>query len=676
MLNAIGAKSTQSLLDAIIPQNIRQNNLETFPATLSEAEALQHIHDLAKRNQLFKTYIGLGYYGTHTPTAIARNIFENPGWYTQYTPYQAEISQGRLEALINYQTMVSDLTGMDIANASLLDEATATTEAISMLHRCAPKTKKDAHTVIVDTHCFPQTLDVIQTRCTPLGIKVKIQDRSDFEFTEDVFAIVLQYPNSVGAIEDHRHLAQQAKAADVQLCVISDLLSLTLLTPPGEWGADVVVGSSQRFGVPLGYGGPHAAFFAARQDYSRQIPGRIIGLSKDRYGNNAYRLALQTREQHIRREKATSNICTAQALLAIMASMYGVYHGPQGLTTIAQRIHQLACTLNHKLDALGISQLNPHFFDTLNIYVPNAANTVINIATRQRVNLRLIDEDHVGLSIDETTTIEDINLLVHIFADGVGVDTGVELPSALDLSTLPPQLIRTTAFMTHPIFNSIRTESQLMRYIKRLENKDLSLVHSMIPLGSCTMKLNSAVEMAPLSWPEFSNIHPFVPVNQASGYQELISRLGARLAQITGFHSISFQPNSGAQGEYAGLMVIRAYHQSRGDHHRNIVLIPSSAHGTNPATATLVGMKVVVVKCDDEGNIDSDDFKLKAEQHADALAAIMITYPSTHGIFEESVMDICRMTHELGGQVYMDGANLNAQLGLTNPGLSVPMSVI
>ncbi|MDA1354034.1 MAG: aminomethyl-transferring glycine dehydrogenase [bacterium] len=668
MISIIGQGSLNELIDKIIPPSIRQNSMAKFPITLTEPQALRHISELAAKNTVCSTYIGMGYYGTHTPSAIARNIFENPGWYTQYTPYQAEISQGRLEALLNYQTMVTDLTGMDLANASLLDEATAATEAISMLHRVAPKSKSSANVVWVDENCFPHTIDVIRTRCQPLGITVKVAGISEFELNDDAFAICLQYPNGVGTIENYSSLTQNCHENDIKVCVISDLMALTLLVPPGQWGADVVVGSSQRFGVPLGYGGPHAAFFAVKDEHQRQIPGRIIGVSKDRNGNQAYRLALQTREQHIRREKATSNICTAQALLAIMAGMYAVYHGPVGLKRIATRIHQLTNTLNQKLDALGVEQANSQFFDTLCLAVPDDAATIVAKAAEHNVNLRLIDSNRVGISLDETCTIKDVNLLVQIIAEGVGIDTSFELSDAENEVSIHDAFLRQDAILTHPIFNSIRTESQLMRYIKRLENKDLSLVHSMIPLGSCTMKLNSAVEMAPLTWPEFSNIHPFAPLKQAAGYQEIIRRLGDRLVQITGFHSISFQPNSGAQGEYAGLMVIKAYHESRGDYDRKVVLIPSSAHGTNPATASLVGMSVVVVKCDEDGNIDFEDFKTKALQHRDQLGAIMITYPSTHGIFEESVRDICSFTHECGGQVYMDGANLNAQLGLTNPG--------
>lgn len=668
MTQLLGQESVTHLVDSIIPPSIRQNSIQEFPQTLTEPQALAHISDLAKKNKVNPTYIGLGYYGTHTPSVIGRNIFENPGWYTQYTPYQAEISQGRLEALLNYQTMACDLTGMDLANASLLDEATAATEAISMLNRVAPKSKADASVVLVDKNCFPHTIDVLRTRCRPLGIHVEVANVSSFEYSDSVFAICLQYPNGVGNIENYANITQKCRENDIRVCVISDLMALTLLLPPGQWGADVVVGSSQRFGVPLGYGGPHAAFFAVRDEFKRQVPGRIIGVSKDRNGNQAYRLALQTREQHIRREKATSNICTAQALLAIMASMYAIYHGPKGLKKIATTIHQLTDILNRTLDALGIDQENSQFFDTLCLKMPNEAAVVVSKAADKGVNLRLIDADRVGISLDETCTISDVNLLIEILAEATGIDTSVELSESDRNISIHDAFLRTDSILTHPIFNTMRTESQLMRYIKQLENKDLSLVHSMIPLGSCTMKLNSAVEMTPLSWPEFANIHPFVPLEQAAGYQELISRLGDRLSQITGFHSVSFQPNSGAQGEYAGLMVIRAYHDSRGDLNRDVVLIPSSAHGTNPATASLVGMRVVVVKCDQDGNIDIDDFKAKADKHRDSLSAIMITYPSTHGIFEESVAEICQYTHDCGGQVYMDGANLNAQLGLTNPG--------
>jgi len=667
MLGVINAPSVDALMDQTIPANIRLTKKLNLPAAKSEAQFLKDFRQLAAQNQVCKSYIGMGYYNTHTPTVILRNILENPGWYTAYTPYQAEIAQGRLEALINYQTLIIDLTGMEIANASLLDEGTAAAEAMHLLHASVKASKKNASTFFVDKHTFPQTIDVLKTRSAPLGIKLVVDDVAALDVTDpDLFAVLIQYPDSNGAIADHTAFIQAAHEHDVFVAMAADLLALTILKSPGEMGADVVVGSSQRFGVPMGFGGPHAAFFATKDEFKRQMPGRIIGASVDAQGKPGYRMALQTREQHIRREKATSNICTAQVLLAVMAGMYAVYHGPEGLKKIAGRVHALTSRLNKGLKAAGIRQVNNHYFDTLKVEVKDK-ETIRKEAGKRNINLRYFTDNHIGISLDETTTPDDVNELLEIF----GVPA---LPSASPAEKdvqygegIPTPLHRTSAFLTHPVFNSHHAEHEMLRYIKKLENKDLSMVHSMISLGSCTMKLNATTEMIPVTWPEFGNIHPFAPASQTKGYQQLINDLETWLAEITGFTGVSLQPNSGAQGEYAGLMVIRAYHQSRNEAHRNIALIPASAHGTNPASAVMAGMQVVIVKSDNEGKIDVADLKAKAEQHKHNLACLMVTYPSTHGVFEEAITEICQTIHQFGGLVYMDGANMNAQVGLTSP---------
>lgn len=604
----------------------------------------------------------MGYYPNNTPGVILRNILENPGWYTAYTPYQAEIAQGRLEALINYQTMVIDLTGMQIANASLLDEGTAAAEAMHLLYASRKASKKNGHKLFVDQNVFPQTIDVLKTRSTPIGVELVVDDISKLDITDpNLFAVFIQYPDSNGAIKDHTAFIQAAHENDVFVAVASDLLALTLLKSPGEMDADIVVGSSQRFGVPMGFGGPHSAFFATKDDFKRQMPGRIIGASIDAQGHSGYRMALQTREQHIRREKATSNICTAQVLLAVMAGMYGVYHGANGLKKIAGRVHALAKMLETGLTLLGLKQLNEHFFDTLKVAVADK-NAIQKKALEHGINFRYFNDNHVGISLDETTSQEDVQAILSIFSGGKVVSA-----KASDSVSWPSSLIRTSSFMTHPVFSSHHSEHEMLRYIKKLENKDLSMVHSMISLGSCTMKLNATTEMIPVTWPELGNIHPFVPADQAQGYAEITKNLEAWLAEITGFTGVSLQPNSGAQGEYAGLMVIRAYHANRNDHHRNVALIPASAHGTNPASAVMAAMDVVIVKSDEEGKIDVADLKAKAEQYKDKLSCLMVTYPSTHGVFEESIIEICETIHKHGGLVYMDGANMNAQVGLTSP---------
>ncbi len=669
--------SLDELIDEIVPSSIRMKKALNLPGPLSEAGLLNDLAQTAKLNKVFKSYIGLGYYDCITPGVIQRNILENPGWYTQYTPYQAEISQGRLEALINFQTMVSDLTGMEIANASLLDEATAAAEAMTMLHRVKDrKLKKDANTFFVSEECFPQTIDLLRTRSEPLGIKLIIGDHREFEFDDEVFGALLQYPSADGEVYVYSDFIQTAHDSSILVAVAADLLSLTLLTPPGEFGADVVVGSSQRFGVPMGYGGPHAAYFATYEDYARQVPGRIIGVSIDSHGDPAYRMALQTREQHIRREKATSNICTAQALLAIMAGMYAVYHGPEGLNAIAAKVHSMAKLLESELSNLGYDQTNEYYFDTLKIDLNDdsgeSLSTLQAIAEREKINFRYIAQNYVGISIGETTEISDIEKVIGIFAELTGKSNDFDIESvSIDnfANGYPESLVRNTEYLTHEVYNKYHTETKMLRYIKRLENKDLSLTSSMIPLGSCTMKLNATTEMVPVTWPEFSKLHPFIPKDQAIGYENIFNDLELYLAEITGLPGISLQPNSGAQGEYAGLMVIRAYHADRGERHRDISLIPSSAHGTNPASAAMAGMKVVVVKCDDQGNIDIEDLREKAEKYKDTLSSIMVTYPSTHGVFEEDIIEICKIIHENGGQVYMDGANMNAQVGLTSPSI-------
>lgn len=674
MLKVVGADSLDTLVDQTIPKDIRLNRSLNLPKAKSEPEFLAGFKDLIQQNRLFNNYIGMGYYNCHVPNVILRNVLENPGWYTAYTPYQAEIAQGRLEALINFQTMVMELTGMEIANASLLDEGTAAAEAMSMLIDLKKTVKKAAHRFFVDKHIFPQTLDVLKTRATPLGITLIIDEIDSIDFEdEELYGILVQYPDGNGAIKRHGELIKKAQQHDISVAVAADLLSLTLLTSPGELGADVVVGTTQRFGVPMGYGGPHAGYFATKETYKRHIPGRIIGVSKDKDGNSAYRMALQTREQHIRREKATSNICTAQVLLAVMSAMYTVYHGPKGLKNIALRVHGLTQVLERGLNHLGFKQENTHYFDTLKITLPSqeAKEELRQIALKNKINIRYFEENAVGVSLDETTSTSDVEGLLRIF-ESISERSLQDFDLVKNSENLslqwPEELIRKSEYLTHPVFNSHHSEHEMLRYIKHLENKDLSLTHSMIALGSCTMKLNATTEMMPLTWPELGNMHPFSPLDQSKGYQQMFDQLCQWLAEITGFAATSLQPNSGAQGEYAGLLVIRAYHQSRGESHRNIVLIPSSAHGTNPASAVMAGMKVVIVKCDDNGNIDVDDLREKAVAHKEDLAAIMITYPSTHGVYEERIIEMCEIIHENGGQVYMDGANMNAQVGLTSPG--------
>ncbi len=669
MLIIIKASSIEELISQTIPDAIRLKKLMDLPEAQTENEFLKSFKALVSQNKVFKTFIGQGYYGTFTPNVILRNIFENPGWYTAYTPYQAEIAQGRLEALINYQTLIIELSGMEIANASLLDEATAAAEAMAMLYNLRTGAKKDAPIFAVSNQVFPQTIDVLRTRATPLGIKLVVVDIHAIDITETgIFGIQLQYPCSDGTVEDYSNLIAAAKENAVFVSVAADLLALTLLKPPGEMGADVVVGCSQRFGVPMGFGGPHAGFFATKDAFKRQMPGRIIGVSVDTHGNKAYRMALQTREQHIKREKATSNICTAQVLLSVMASMYAVYHGSKGLKNIAERTHKLAIALASSIVESGFEINSLDIFDTINVKLEtkDILNLKIKLEEKQ-INL-YYNESEVRISIDETTTFEEIETIAATFASLKG-----KYLESVSLSTarinIPANLVRTTDYLTHPVFNSHHTEHEMLRYIKMLENKDLSMVHSMISLGSCTMKLNATSEMIPVTWPEIGQLHPFAPSSQTEGYQQLFKNLEKWLAEITGFAGVSLQPNSGAQGEYAGLMTIRNYHESRGDNHRNIALIPSSAHGTNPASAVMAGMKVVVTKCDEKGNIDLEDLKAQANTHASNLACLMVTYPSTHGVYEESIVEICKLIHQLGGQVYMDGANMNAQVGLTSPGL-------
>ena len=670
MLKAVNVDSIDQLIEQTIPANIIDKKVLTQHKAMTENEWLGRIREIARKNKVFKTYIGQGYHPTILPGVIQRNILENPGWYTPYTPYQAEIAQGRLEALLNFQTMVSDLTGLPIANASLLDESTAAAEAMSMFHASMSRDKKKAgaNKFFVSIHCHIQNIDLLKTRSEPQGIELVIGDHREVHLNEEFFGALLQYPAAEGEVFDYSAFVAQAKKFDLQVAVAADILSLALLTPPGEWGADAVVGSTQRLGIPMGFGGPHAAYFATREDYKRAIPGRIIGATVDRDGNYALRMALQTREQHIKRERATSNICTAQVLLAVMAGMYGVYHGPDGLKNISLKIHHLTVTLAEALRKLGYKQLNESFFDTLKIDLSEFnIEQLRKLALEREINFRYITKHELGISLHEAANMEDLQQIVEVFALAAGKDVP-KLTELLEVNTLPGELQRTSNFMEQDIFHKYHSEMEMMRYMKKLERRDLALNHSMIPLGSCTMKLNAATEMLPLSWPLFTNIHPFAPEDQTEGYLELIGELESDLAEITGFHSVSLQPNSGAQGEYAGLMVIREYHRSRGEGHRNIALIPSSAHGTNPASAIMAGMKVVVVKCDDNGNIDVEDLKAKSEKHKNELSALMITYPSTHGVFEEAVMEITSIIHEYGGQVYMDGANMNAQVGLTNPG--------
>ncbi len=661
MLATVGISSLEQLIDETIPAAIRLKKPLNVGAGLSEYDYLAHLKALGAKNKQYRTFIGQGYYGTIVPPVIQRNILENPGWYTAYTPYQAEIAQGRLEALLNFQTMVMDLTAMPIANASLLDEATAAAEAMAMLfsNRSRDAVKRGANKFFVDQNTYAQTIDLLKTRSAPLNIEIEIGDYRIFQWSDAFFGCVIQYPNSTGEVCDYQEFTAQAHAVGAGVAVGTDLLALALLTPPGEWGADVVFGNSQRFGVPMGFGGPHAAFFATREDFKRLLPGRIIGVSVDSHGKPALRMALQTREQHIKRDKATSNICTAQALLAIMAGMYAVYHGPSGIKTITDDVHQNACTLSGSLKKAGLKAVNASYFDTISFEYPAGVSAADMKKRAESAGINLFYRDsHFSISIDQTFNSNDLNAIVNLFTAGLSNET----------SPIQGNISRTTSYLTHPVFNSYHSETEMMRYIKRLVHKELSLVHSMISLGSCTMKLNAAAELMPITFPEFANIHPFVPADQAQGYLEMIDELNKDLSEITGFASMSFQPNSGAQGEYAGLMVIRAYHISRGEGHRNVALIPSSAHGKNPASAAMAGMEIVVVKCDEQGNIDVADLKAKAEQHSANLSCLMVTYPSTHGVFEEAIIEITSIIHQHGGQVYMDGANMNAQVGLTSPG--------
>jgi len=669
MLKTIGVNSLENLIDQTVPGGIRMQGELNLPSAMSEAEYLSHIKEVSLKNKIFKNYIGQGYYDTITPSVILRNVFENPAWYTQYTPYQAEISQGRLESLLNFQTVVSDLTGLPIANASLLDEATAAAEAMTMFFGLLNKDHSNPtrSKFFVDLETFPQTKDVVLTRAIPIGIEVVFGNHKTAQIDETYFGALIQYPNDKGSVEDFRNFIQQVHNAGAYVAMATDLLALTLLTPPGELGADVACGSAQRFGVPLGYGGPHAAFFATKDEFKRSMPGRIIGVSVDAQGNRALRMALQTREQHIKREKATSNICTAQALLANMAAMYAVYHGPNGLRNIAKRIALLAQTLANALEERGYDVLHEYFFDTVVVKVDDV-KSFREKAERQKINFRYYDNQHIGISVDETTTTSDLFDVINSFVNDVDpVDYSIEHEGSLDI--IPTALTRTSDFLTHPVFNTYHSETLMMRYIHFLESKDFSLVHGMIPLGSCTMKLNAASEMIPLSWQHWSKMHPFAPVDQTEGYQFIVRELSKYLCTITAFDACSLQPNSGAQGEYAGLLTIKGYHESRGEAHRNVMLIPISAHGTNPASAVMAGMHVVVVKALENGYIDVEDLKLKASQNADKLAGIMITYPSTYGVYEETIKEITQIVHQHGGQVYMDGANMNAQVGLTAPGL-------
>ncbi len=672
MLKVIGADSIEQLIEQTIPAPIRFNGELNLPEGMTESLYIDHIRSLGRKNKLFKTYIGMGYYGTIMPPVIQRNILENPGWYTSYTPYQAEISQGRLEALLNYQTMVADLTGMPIANASLLDEATAAAEAMIMAYNSRPRdlVKRNASTFFVSDRVFPQTLDVIRTRAIPLGINIITSDYQQVEFTDDLFGAIVQYPDQTGEITNYQEFVGKVHSMQAFIVVAADLLSLVMLTPPGEWGADICVGSSQRFGIPMGYGGPHAGYFATREDFKRNMPGRIIGISKDANGTKAYRMALQTREQHIKRERATSNICTAQALLAIMAGMYAAYHGPDGLRQIAGNVYRLTSLLAEQAASLGYVRVNRLYFDTLQLSLPEGVkmDELERIALDNHVNFRYFDQQHIGISIDETVSDEDISGIIRILATAAGKKFEGLTGNALSVPSWPEQFIRKSLFLTAPCFNRFHSETEMMRYMKKLENRDLALNRTMIPLGSCTMKLNAAAEMFALSWPEFAGVHPFVPQEQAEGYMEMIRDLERDLSEITGFAAVSLQPNSGASGEYTGLLVIRQYHISRGQGHRNICLIPASAHGTNPASAVMAGMQVIVVKTDPEGNIDLSDLKEKALQHSEMLAALMVTYPSTHGVFEEHIREVIETVHAHGGQVYMDGANMNAQVGYTSPG--------
>ena len=672
MVAAVGAASLDALIDEAVPSNIRLDAPLDVPGPETEAEFLARVRRVGRRNRPGRALIGLGYYGCITPSVILRNVLENPGWYTSYTPYQAEVAQGRLEALLNFQTMVADLTGMAIANASLLDEATAAAEAMAMLHRLRARKAPGTNRLLVARGCFPQTIEVVTGRAAPLGIEVEVGDPAAMRVDDRVFGVLLQYPAEDGALMPIGALIDRAHEAGALVAVCSDLLALTLLTPPGELGADVVVGNSQRFGVPMGYGGPHAAFFATREEFVRQTPGRIIGLSIDRHGNPAYRMSLQTREQHIRRERATSNICTAQALLANMAGFYAVYHGADGLRGIARRVHGLTRRLAEGLRALGVDPVHPHFFDTLRLRLsPAVIDRLWNNATAAGLHFRYVDESTVGIALDETTTAASVAEILSVFAGAMDrtaptVD-GVDIGAPETTPDWPDTLIRRSPFLTHPVFDRHRSETQMMRYLKRLERQDIGLDTSMIPLGSCTMKLTAASQIRPVTWPEFADLHPFASVELAEGYQELFRELEASLCAITGLSAVSLQPNSGAQGEFAGLMVIRAYQRDHGEDRREVVLIPASAHGTNPASAVMAGMRIVIVACDNRGNVDLGDLRAKAETHRDALCALMVTYPSTHGVFEDAIREICEVAHLHGGQVYMDGANMNAQVGVTSP---------
>ncbi len=673
MLRELGVATLDRLIDETVPAGIRFSGTLDLPAPVGEAQVLDELRALAGKNRVWKSYIGMGYADCFTPPVIQRNILENPGWYTAYTPYQAEISQGRMEALLNFQTMVGDLTGLPIANASLLDEATAAAEAMHMLHDVAPAMAKDGDgapdVFLVSDSCHPQTIDVVRTRAKPLGIEVRVGEAAGFDFSGGrVFGVLVQYPATDGALPDWRELARRAHDAGALLAVATDLLALTVLTPPGEFGADVAVGSAQRFGVPLGYGGPHAAFFATRGEWVRKMPGRLIGVSQDAHGHIALRMALQTREQHIRREKATSNICTAQVLLAVIAGMYAVYHGPRGLRAIAERVAGLAAVLARGLERAGVRVRHPSFFDTVRIDA--SADEIarwLDAAAAREINLRRLTDTSLTISLDETTSAADVAALLEMFAGG-GKAPGVAALAAETNLPYPAETARTSPFLSHPVFNRHHSETEMLRYMRRLESRDLSLTHAMIPLGSCTMKLNATVEMMPVTWPEFGRLHPFAPVEQAAGYRALFTELERMLCAITGFAATSLQPNAGSQGEYAGLLVIRAYHASRGQGHRDVCLIPSSAHGTNPASAVMAGYRVVVVACDDGGNVDLADLEAKIGAHPDRVAALMVTYPSTHGVFEPGIRRICELVHASGGQVYMDGANLNAQVGLCRPG--------
>lgn len=667
MLTSIGVSSIDELINKTVPEQIRLKETLNLPPALSEADYLTKMAQVASLNKVFKSYIGQGYYDVIVPKVILRNVFENPGWYTQYTPYQAEIAQGRLQALLNFQTMVIDLTGMEIANASLLDEGTAAAEAMAMQFNL--RKNKEANIFIVSENIFPQTLAVLKTRAHSFGIELLVGKHDEIELTDAVFGAIVQYPGANGVVSDYSTFADALHAKNMTLSVAADLMSLTLLTPPGEWGADIVIGNTQRFGVPMGFGGPHAAYFATKDAYKRNIPGRIIGVSIDASGNYALRMALQTREQHIRRDKASSNICTAQALLAIMAGFYAVYHGPEGLKKIAGKTHGLTALLAKALKQLGYEIENESFFDTLSLEVGALVDPLHSEALNQELNLHY-ESSRISISLDETTSIEDIKTLIKVFAKIKGKNSSeidfVHLEKELT-SSIPTNLQRESAYLSHPIFNSYHSEHEMLRYIKTLEAKDLSLCHSMIPLGSCTMKLNATSEMIPVTWPQFGNMHPFAPSDQTGGYMQLLDELNQYLCEITGFAKMSFQPNSGAQGEYTGLLVIQAYHADKGQSQRNLALIPASAHGTNPASASMAGMKIIIVKCDEKGNIDVEDLREKAVKYKDELSCLMVTYPSTHGVFEEGIIEMCSIIHENGGQVYMDGANMNAQVGLTNP---------